>query len=280
MDAFQRGLWALSHLTEGAVYLCQAPGAKIEPGTAPRVQVEEFAGKHPAGLVGTHIHILDPVHREKAVWYIGYQDVAAIGELFETGRLPVERTVALCGPVVMHPRLLKTRLGAEVEPLIDEQLFFGETRVISGSVLYGHRARGAKYGFLGRYANQISCLAEDHRRRFFGWMTPGWDLYSTTRAYLSGFRGRSVTYDFTTSTRGSHRAMVPIGLFENVMPLDIMPTFLLRALIKDDLERAEALGCLELDEEDLGLCSFVSPGKEDYAPHLRRNLFEIWKEEQ
>lgn len=280
IDAFQRGLWALGQLTEGAVYLCRAPGARIEPGAAPRVQVEEFAGKHPAGLVGTHIHILDPVHREKAVWYIGYQDVAAIGELFETGRLPVERTVALCGPVVLRPRLLKTRLGAEIEPLIDEQLFFGETRVISGSVLYGHRARGAKYGYIGRYANQISCLAEDHRRRFFGWMMPGWDLFSTTRAYLSGFRGRSVKYDFTTSTRGSHRAMVPIGLFENVMPLDIMPTFLLRALIKDDLERAEALGCLELDEEDLGLCSFVSPGKEDYGPHLRRNLFEIWKEEQ
>jgi Na+-transporting NADH:ubiquinone oxidoreductase subunit A len=278
-DDFQRGLRALGHLTEGPVYLCRAPGAKIEAGTAPRVQVEEFRGKHPAGLVGTHIHLLDPVHREKAVWYVGYQDVAAIGQLFETGRLPVERIVALCGPVVMRPRLLRTRLGAEVEPLIDEQLFFGETRVVSGSVLYGHRARGSKYGFLGRYANQLSCLAEDHRRRFLGLMTPGWDLFSTTRAYLSGFRSRNTTYDFTTSARGSHRAMVPIGLFERVMPLDIMPTFLLRALMMDDLERAEALGCLELDEEDLGLCSFVSPGKEDYAPHLRRNLFEIWKEE-
>jgi len=278
-DDFQRGLRVLSRLTEGAVYLCRAPGAKIEPGTAPRVRVEEFRGKHPAGLVGTHIHFLDPVHREKAVWHIGYQDVAAVGRLFKTGRLPVNRVVALCGPVVMRPRLLRTRLGAEVEPLIDEQLFFGETRVVSGSVLFGHRARGSVYGFLGRYANQLSCLAEDHRRRFLGLMAPGWDLFSTTRAYLSGFRSRNTTYDFTTNARGSHRAMVPIGLFERVMPLDIMPTFLLRALLMDDLERAEALGCLELDEEDLGLCSFVSPGKEDYAPHLRRNLFEIWKEE-
>jgi len=112
-----------------------------------------------------------------------------------------------------------------------------------------------------------------------GWLRPGWDTYSTTRAYLSGFRSGTATYELTTSTRGGHRAMVPIGAFERVMPLDIMPTFLLRALLMDDLERAEALGCLELDEEDLGLCSFVSPGKEDYAPHLRRNLFEIWKEE-
>jgi Na+-transporting NADH:ubiquinone oxidoreductase subunit A len=279
MDDFQRGLWILSHLTEGVVYLCRAPESKIDPGSAPRVQVEEFGGKHPAGLVGTHIHMLDPVHREKAVWHIGYQDVVGIGSLFGTGRLPVDRIVALCGPVVMRPRLLKTRIGAEIEPLIDEQLFFGETRVISGSVLYGHRARGTVHGFLGRYANQISCLAEDHRRRFLGWMWPGWDMYSTTRAYLSGFRGSSARYDLTTSSRGGHRAMVPIGAFERVMPLDIMPTFLLRALLVDDLERAEALGCLELDEEDLALCSFVSPGKEDYAPHLRRNLFEIWKEE-
>jgi Na+-transporting NADH:ubiquinone oxidoreductase subunit A len=279
MEDFRRGLWALNHLTEGPVYLCRAPGAKIEAGSVPRVQVEEFRGKHPAGLVGTHIHLLDPVHREKAVWYVGYQDVAAIGQLFETGRLPVERTVALGGPVVMRPRLLRTRLGAEVEPLIDEQLFFGETRVISGSVLYGHRARGVRYGYLGRYANQLTCVAEDHRRRFLGWVWPGWDIFSVTRAYLSGFRSSSATYDLTTSSRGGHRAMVPIGLFEEVMPLDIMPTFLLRALLMDDLERAEALGCLELDEEDLGLCSFVSPGKEDYAPHLRRNLFEIWKEE-
>jgi Na+-transporting NADH:ubiquinone oxidoreductase subunit A len=278
-EAFQRGLWALSHLTDGAIYLCRAPNSKIEPGSAPRVQVEEFAGKHPAGLVGTHIHILDPVHREKVVWHVGYQDVAAIGELIESGRLSVDWTVALCGPVVMRPRLLKTRLGAEVEPLIDEELFFGETRVISGSVLYGHRARGAKYGYLGRYANQLTCVAEDHRRRFIGWVWPGWDIFSVTRAYLSGFRRASTNYDLTTSSRGGHRAMVPIGLFEQVMPLDIMPTFLLRALLMDDLERAEALGCLELDEEDLGLCSFVSPGKEDYAPHLRRNLFEIWKEE-
>jgi len=279
MDDFRRGLSALGHLAEETVYLCRAPGAKIDPGDAARVQVEEFDGKHPAGLAGTHIHFLDPVHREKVVWYIGYQDVAAIGRLFESGKLPVGRTVALCGPVVIRPRLLKTRLGAHIDPLIQEELFFGESRVISGSVLYGQRARGPVYGYLGRYARQISCLAEDHRRRLFGWMMPGWDLFSTTRAYLSGFRGRNARYDFTTSARGNHRAMVPIGSFERVMPLDIMPTFLLRALMMDDLERAEALGCLELDEEDLGLCSFVSPGKEDYAPHLRRNLFEIWKEE-
>ena len=277
-DDFQRGLWALSHLTDGPVYLCRAAGSAIEPGDAPRVQVEEFAGKHPAGLAGTHIHFLDPVHRDKVVWYVGYQDVVAIGQLFLTGRLSVDRTVALGGPLVVRPRLLATRLGTELRPLIDTQLFPGQRRIVSGSVLYGRRAQGEVFGFLGRYDLQISCLAEDHRRRLFGWLMPGWNLFSTSRAYLSSVRARSTKYDFTTSTRGGHRPMVPIGQFERVMPLDIMPTFLLRALLMDDLERAEALGCLELDEEDLALCSFVSPGKEDYAPHLRRNLFEIWKE--
>jgi Na+-transporting NADH:ubiquinone oxidoreductase subunit A len=277
-DDFHRGLWALSKLTDGPVYLCRAPGAKIEPGDAPRVQVEEFEGKHPAGLAGTHIHILDPVSREKTVWYVGAQDVAAMGALFATGKLSVEWVVALAGPLVQRPRLLATRLGAATLPLTEGELFPGEGRIISGSVLFGHRAMSEAGGFLGRYATQISCLAEDHRRWFLGWTLPGWDRFSTTNAYLSALRSKTTKYDLTTSTYGGHRAMVPIGLFERVMPLDIMPTFLLRALLVDDLERAEALGCLELDEEDLALCSFVSPGKEDYAPALRRNLFEIWKE--
>jgi Na+-transporting NADH:ubiquinone oxidoreductase subunit A len=278
MDDFQRGLWALSYLTDGTIYLCRASGAAIEPGDAPRVKVEEFEGPHPAGLAGTHIHLLDPVHREKVVWYIGYQDVAAVGKLVKNGKLSVGRTVALAGPLVMRPRLLATRLGASIEALIDEELFFGEKRVISGSVLYGHVARGPVFGYLGRFSNQISCIAENRRREFLGWAMPGLDRFSVIRAYASALRGRSHKYHFTTSTYGGHRAMVPIGLFERVMPLDIEPAYLLRALLVDDLERAVALGCLELDEEDLALCSFVSPGKEDYGPALRRNLFEIWRE--
>jgi len=277
-EDFQRGLTALSKLTDGTVYLCHGQGSKLDGNGDPRVQLEEFRGKHPAGLVGTHIHLLDPVHREKSVWYVGYQDVVAIGRLFATGRLDVERVVAFGGPLVRKPRLLKLRLGAAIDPFMNYELYPGRGRVISGSVLYGQVAMGEVWGFLGRYATQISCIAEDHRRTFLGWMLPGFNKYSTTRAYVSCFRGKSTTYSFTTDNQGGHRAMVPIGMFERVMPLDIMPTFLLRALLMDDLERAEALGCLELDEEDLALCSFVSPGKEDYAPALRRNLVEIWKE--
>jgi Na+-transporting NADH:ubiquinone oxidoreductase subunit A len=275
---FNDGLWVLSTLTEGPVFLCRGPNSKLDGGDAPRVRVEEFHGKHPAGLAGTHIHLLDPVHRSKTVWYVGYQDVVAIGRLFTTGKLAVDRVVALGGPLVMRPRLLATRLGAETEPLLDEEVFFGEKRVISGSVLFGYVARGDVFGYLGRYANQISCLAENRRRNFLGWLMPGLDRFSTIRAYASSLRPRTHRYDFTTTTHGGQRAMIPIGMYERVMPLDIEPTFLLRALIVDDLDRAEALGCLELDEEDLGLCSFVSPGKEDFGPALRRKLFELWKE--
>jgi Na+-transporting NADH:ubiquinone oxidoreductase subunit A len=278
LEDFSRGLGALARLTEGPVYLCCRPGSVFDGCAVDRVQVEHFAGPHPAGLAGTHIHFLDPVNRDHTVWTVGYQDVAAIGALFASGRLDVRRVVALGGPVVARPRLLATRLGAEIAPLVAGELRPGRVRVVSGSVLHGAVASGDVLGYLGRYTNQISCLEEDDRRRFFGWFRLGVDLFSVTRTFASVIRGRSARYDFSTSTNGAHRAMVPIGLFERVMPLDILPTFLLRALLMDDLERAEALGCLELDEEDLALCTFVCPGKEDYGPALRRNLLEIWKE--
>jgi len=278
LDDFNRGLVALTKLTDGSVYLCCSPGSGLGGADVAGVQVEHFQGRHPAGLAGTHIHALDPVNRDKTVWYVGYQDVAAIGALFATGRLDVRRVAALAGPVVKRPRLLATRLGAEIEPFVENGLDTGVNRVVSGSVLNGFTASGEVFGYLGRYANQVSCLAEGNERKFLGWLWPGFDRFSLSRAFGSALRGSSTRYDFTTTTNGAHRAMVPIGLFEKLIPLDIMPTFLLRSLLMNDLERAEALGCLELDEEDLALCAFVSPGKEDFGPALRRNLLEIWKE--
>jgi Na+-transporting NADH:ubiquinone oxidoreductase subunit A len=278
---FRRGLEALGKLTEGDVWLCHGEGFSMEVGDLPRLRKEEFRGAHPAGLAGTHIHRLDPVSRTKTVWFIGYQDVVAIGHLFASGKLDVERVASLAGPAVRSPRLLRTRLGAAVSPLVegglkDEEM--QEIRIVAGSVLNGRTTSGEGADYLGRYHQQISCLAEGRHRRFIGWMMPGFGRYSTVPAYTGSLRGRTHLFDLDTSTNGGHRAMVPIGMFERVMPLDIMPTFLLRALLVDDLENAEALGLLELDEEDLALCSFVSPGKEDYGPALRRNLTEVWKE--
>jgi Na+-transporting NADH:ubiquinone oxidoreductase subunit A len=167
---------------------------------------------------------------------------------------------------------------------VADKVAMADSRLINGSVFYGRTMNSDlnTQGFLGRYRHQVTAILEGRERVFLGWLQPGGEKFSVTRAFfsslMSGQYGGKRLFNFTTTTHGSHRAMVPIGVFEQVMPLDIMPTFLLRALIKDDLERAQALGCLELDEEDLALCTFVSPGKEDYGPALRRNLTTIWKE--
>ncbi len=272
-DDFARGLTILGKLTDGPVYVCKAPSARISANGA---QVVEFAGPHPAGLPGTHIHFLDPVGAAKTVWYIGYQDVVACGKLFASGSLWTERVVALGGPQVEKPRLLRTRQGACLSELTAGQLKPGENRVIAGSVLAGRSASGP-LDFLGRYHTQISVLAEGHQREFLGWQKPGVDKFSVKNVFVSKLLpGR--LFDFTTSTEGSDRAMVPIGSYEQVMPLDILATLLLRAIIVEDTDRAQALGCLELDEEDLGLCTFACPGKYEYGPILRRNLARIERE--
>jgi Na+-transporting NADH:ubiquinone oxidoreductase subunit A len=160
---------------------------------------------------------------------------------------------------------------------VEGELNEGENRVISGSVLSGRAAMGEVFGYLGRYHQQIAALREGRDRAFLGWMAPGKDMFSLINVFVSKMVPNK-KFAFTTSTNGSKRAMVPIGLYERVMPMDIMPTFLLRALVVDDLERAEQLGCLELDEEDLALCTFVCPSKCDYGTILRRNLNQIEKE--
>ena len=276
-EEFKKGLLAISQLTEGKTYLCRAPGSKVPAPDHSKIQVEEFSGIHPAGTVGVHIHLLDPVHREKTVWYLGYQDVISIGALLQTGRLEVQRIAALAGPSVKNPRLLRTRLGAYIDELVEGQLTEGIHRVISGSVLSGRSAQGEILGYLGRYHQQISVLQEGTEREFLGWMAPGVNKFSTVSAFLSSLLPKK-KYAFTTNTNGSKRAIIPIGMYERVLPMDILPTFLLRSLAVRDIEQAEQFGCLELEEEDLALCTFVCPGKQEYGPMLREVLTEIEKE--
>lgn len=276
-EAFEDGLKVLSHLTEGRVYLCSAPEARIPGGDLKGVQQETFSGPHPAGLVGTHIHHLSPVALHKRVWHIGYQDVIAFGKLFAEGKLDVNRVIAVGGPRAKTPRLLRTRLGASTEELLDGEVVEPNgTRVISGSVFSGFTAEGSLC-YLGRFHHQISLLEEGNKRIFMGWMSPGANRHSVLGIYLSKFKGLR-NYAPTTSTNGSERAMVPVGAYERVMPLDILPTQLLRTLIVGDIETGMSLGCLELDEEDLALCTYVCPGKYEYGPILRDNLTMIEKE--
>lgn len=277
-DDFERGLIALSKLTDGKVYVCKAPETSLQVPGDSRIQVEDFSGPHPSGTAGVHIHTLDPVNNKKLVWHVGYQDVAAIGKLFDTGEIDVERVVALGGPGVKNPRLLRTRLGASLNDLTADELNSDdEMRIISGSVLAGRTSQGDVLGYLGRYANQVSVLKEGRERYLLGWALPGGDKFSVLPFFLSKLMpGKK--FEMTTTTNGSHRAIVPLGVYEKVFPIDIPVSFLLKTLVMQDLEYAEHLGVLELDEEDVALCSFVCPGKYEYGTHLRSLLTTLEKE--
>lgn len=276
-EDFVSGLHVLSQLSSGAVYVCFEAGKQVPGEGVPGVSMEAFAGPHPAGLPGTHIHFLAPVSARRSVWFLGAQDVIAIGMLFRTGRIRTHRVVALGGPGVVQPRLLRTRLGACLDELVAGSLAPGEQRVISGSLLSGRQSQAPAH-YLGRYHSQVCVLPEGREREFLGWQMPGLDKFSVTRTFASAWFGGLKKIAWNSSLHGSRRAMVPIGVYEKVMPLDILPTQLLRALVVEDTDDAQMLGCLELDEDDLGLCTFVCPSKYDYGPILRRNLTRIERE--
>jgi Na+-transporting NADH:ubiquinone oxidoreductase subunit A len=271
--AFSHGVTVLTRLTEGKVFVCKGEGAEVSTPENASVVTETFAGIHPAGNAGTHIHHLDPVNVNKVVWTIGYQDVIAIGHLFVSGELYTRRVISLAGPRVNNPRLLATRVGASLDALTAGSIDGENNRVISGSV-FGGRTAKSTLAYLGRYHSQITVIEEGNDRPFLHYLRAGFNGFSTLGIYVSSLM-KGKTFDFTTTTNGSERAMVPIGAYENIMPLDILPTQLLRSLIVGDTEMAQKLGGLELDEEDLALCTYVCPGKYEYGPILRDNLTRI-----
>jgi len=270
-EAFITGLSLLTRLTDGKVWLCKAPGSDIP--TADGISVEEFAGVHPAGNSGTHIHFLDPVSVNKTVWSIGYQDVIALANLFLTGNIDSERVISIAGPQVNEPRLIRTQVGASLKELSQDELKPGDNRLISGSV-FGGRGGLDETEYLGRFHTQLSVLMNDDTRPMIHYLRLGVNYHSVKKTYISSLF-KSKLFDFTTSTNGSERGMMPIGQFEKIMPLDILPTQLLRAIVVGDLESAEQLGALELDEDDLALCTYVCAGKYEYGPILRDNLTKI-----
>ncbi|WP_393947733.1 Na(+)-translocating NADH-quinone reductase subunit A [Kluyvera intermedia] len=275
-EDFNAGLTLLTRLTDGKVHVCQSSGGKLGGHSQGQVTFNQFTGPHPAGLVGTHIHFLEPVSLNKQVWHLNYQDVIAYGKLFLEGQLWTERVIALGGPQVKQPRLIRTRLGANLDELLMGALLEGENRIISGSVLNGTKAAGP-HAFLGRFHLQVSVLKEGREKELLGWVAPGRNKFSITRTTLGHFFKKK-RFNLSTDTNGGERAMVPIGSYERVMPLDILPTVLLRDLLAGDTDSAQALGCLELDEEDLALCTYVCPGKYEYGPVLRSVLTQIEQE--
>lgn len=276
-EDLDRGLGILTRLTGGPIYFCKAAGSPLSPAAVERLSVEEFEGPHPAGLPGTHIHLLDPVDANKRVWHLSAIDVVTIGRLFATGELFVDRILSLAGPGVKDPRLIKGRLGASTLDVTDGELHDGEQRIITGSVLSGHPAGTKETGFLGRHDLQITALPEGGNRIQPAWARLGFDVFTVTGAFMSAFFRRK-RYDFDTTAHGAKRAMIPLEAYEDVMPLDLLPVPLLRALAARDAVRSERLGCLELAEEDLALCTFVDAGKNDWQRALRLVLVLIEKE--
>jgi Na+-transporting NADH:ubiquinone oxidoreductase subunit A len=275
--AFIAGLQVLTSLTDGTVFLCTKPQSPFENPDIDGVRHVSFSGPHPAGLAGTHIHFLDPVDMGHVAWHIGYQDVIAIGFLFISGAISTGRVVALGGDGVGQPRLVSTRLGASTGELLEGSLLNArECRVVSGSVLDGRTAVN-NLAFLGRYHQQVSVIHEGGKRRLLGWAGLFPRRYTATASLIRKKRPKQ-KWAFTTSQNGRFTGMIPLRAFEKLTPLDILPSLLFRALMVRDTDQAQALGCLELDEEDLALCSFVCPAKYDYGTVLRVNLDQIEKE--
>jgi Na+-transporting NADH:ubiquinone oxidoreductase subunit A len=274
---FAAGLQLVAKLAQKSLYLCTAPGWDIDLPAIDNLQRVEFSGPHPAGLPGTHIHFLDPVNASRVVWHLGCQDVIAIGRFFMSGVLDTRRIVALGGSNVIQPRLVATRLGACITELVDGSISQAEeTRLIAGSLLDGRTASG-NLVYLGRYQHQLTAIPEAGSRHLFGWTGLSPRLYTAAPTLLRKM-GHKRRHDFSTAQNGRFSGMVPMRAFDKVTPLDILPSPLFRALLVRDTDQAQALGCLELDSEDLSLCSFLCPAKNDYGAALRLNLEKIERE--
>ncbi|KAA8606981.1 Na(+)-translocating NADH-quinone reductase subunit A [Salipiger aestuarii] len=274
--AFTHGLTAITRLTEGHTYLCMDADSDVPGAGIPGIYVAGFSGPHPSGLAGTHMHFLEPPTATRTVWTIGYHDVIAIGKLVDSGTLEMTKTIAISGPMCKRPRLVRTVAGASIQELCHDDL---ETRLpvrmISGSILSGRMGVG-ETAYLGRYHRQITLIKEDTEQNVLGWILPMKDKYAYQPVLGSAFTRK--LHALTTNMNGGRRAMVPLGTFEELMPQDYLPTQLLRALLVMDTDTAQALGALELDEEDLALCGFACPAKYEYGLALRDSLIKIEKE--
>lgn len=268
------GLQLLMRLGDFPVYVCSGEDFHPKLAENPRIHYETFSGVHPAGLSGTHMHFLAPASRQQVNWWMGVADLVALGRTCASGRLDTQRLVSLSGPGVGNPRLVNTRQGACIADLLEGELNPGAWRRISGSVLSGQVAMG-ELGWLGRYHHQVSVVQEGGERKILRWAQPGLKEYSKLPVFLSSWLGGNRRYNLNTLRNGGDRAILPIGLYEEVVPLDLLATPLLKALVTGDLELAERLGALELAEEDVALCSFVCPSKYEFGPILRSALQRI-----
>ena len=276
-DLFIAGLKVLGKLTDGKVNLVldgkNVPSKLLL--NAQGVEISRFTGPHPAGNTGVHIHHIDPVNKGEVVWTVNLQDVTAIGRLFTEGLYKHERIIALAGSEVTDPSYYRVISGVSVKELATGNLKGENLRFISGNVLTGTKI--VSDGFLGYYDSMITVIPEGDYFEFFGWITPGLKKYSFTRTFLSSVFPRS-KYNMDTNIHGGHRAFVMTGQYEKVVPMDIYPMQLLKAIIAEDIDNMENLGIYEIAEEDFALCEFICPSKIEIQSIVRQGLDLMVKE--
>ena len=270
---FQTGLDMLRRLTTGKVHLNLDSDAEVSTlfGSVTGVQVNKFSGPHPAGNVGVQIHHLDPINKGEVAWTISPYGVVQIGKLFLEGVYDASKVFAVAGPPVKHPKYFKSFEGACIDKFVEDNLEHQNVRFISGNALTGERI--SKDGFLGYHDHLITVLTEGDYSEFIGWLKPTFTKLSFHRAFgLMSFLNKDEEYNLDTNTRGEERAFVQTGIFERVVPMDILPTHLLKAIMAEDYDDMEALGIYEVIEEDMALCEFVDVSKHPVQSILREGI--------
>ena len=269
-DIFQTGLNVLKKLTEGNVYLTLGSSMEFD-----NVITQTISGPHPSGNVGIQIHHTKPLRPGDVIWSVNAQHVITLGKLFQTGSYDPTVIVSIGGSGATSPATVKTITGVNIGLLVEEQNLKEPIRLISGDVLTGKTVENTD--FLGFYDSSVSIINDDVKRPFLGMLSPGSSRtkYSLTNAFLS-FGNKA--FNFTSSQNGELRAMVPLNAWEDVLPMDIYPNPLYRAILAQDIEEMEKLGIWECDDEDFALCSFACPSKIDVGGVVRDGLDLMEKE--
>ncbi len=274
---FQKGIDALKMLTDGNVHIGRQKGDSFFSDIT-GVESCEISGPHPAGNVSVLIHHTAPINKGEVVWTINPLDVVLIGKSLAEGRFIADRTIALVGSEVESPKYYKTRIGAQISSIATGKIKAGRVRYISGNVLTGSREQAE--GFLGFYHTHISVIPEGDEKKFFitdGWLAPGLDKFSLSKAYPSWLLPKK-SYRLDTNMNGEKRAFVVTGELEKVFPFDIYPMQLIKAIMVNDIDAMEKLGIYEVEAEDFALCEFVCTSKVGIQQVVKDGLLDMKKE--
>ena len=274
-EAFKVGVEVLKKLAAVVHIGISAESASKVYNSLQGVTLNSFTGPHPAGNVGVQIHHVSPINKGEKVWVINPQEIVSIGNLFVQGKHDFSRVIAVTGSEVLKPLYLRYRLGASVVEILKDNIGEGSLRVISGNVLTGTNI--GTDGYLGFYYSQLCVIPEGDDYEFLGWASPGFGKFSVSRSFFSWIC-KNKKYRLNANLHGSERAIVVSGLFEKVVPMDILPEQLIKAILAEDIDKMEQLGLYEIVEEDIALCEFVDTSKMELQAIVRDGINLMMKE--